>query len=40
MCMGRPDDPLEARLTTSGVILPHMELRVVDPETGVESDRA
>jgi fatty-acyl-CoA synthase len=34
MCLGRPGDPLEARLTTSGTILPHMELRVVDPETG------
>ncbi len=37
MCIGRPDDPLEARLTTSGTILPHMELRVVDPETGLDA---
>jgi fatty-acyl-CoA synthase len=37
MCLGRASDPLEARLTTSGQILPHMELRVVSLETGEEA---
>jgi fatty-acyl-CoA synthase len=34
MCLGRPDDPLEARLTTSGKPLPGMELRAIGLETG------
>ncbi|SFN79208.1 fatty-acyl-CoA synthase [Pseudonocardia ammonioxydans] len=33
-CVGSPDDPAEVRATTSGRPLPHMEARVVDPETG------
>jgi fatty-acyl-CoA synthase len=33
-CIGAPDDPPEARATTSGKPLRHMEVRVVDPETG------
>jgi fatty-acyl-CoA synthase len=33
MCMGDPDDPLELRLTTSGRLMPGMELRAVDPDT-------
>ncbi|MHA6626406.1 class I adenylate-forming enzyme family protein [Pseudonocardia sichuanensis] len=32
-CIGSPDDPPEARATTSGTPLRHMEIRVVDPET-------
>ena len=31
MCMGSPEDSLEARTTTSGRPLPGMELKVVDP---------
>jgi fatty-acyl-CoA synthase len=34
MCIGRTDDPLEARLTTGGRPLPGMEVRAIDPETG------
>ena len=34
LALGRPDDPLEARLTTGGHPMPGMEVRVVDPETG------
>jgi fatty-acyl-CoA synthase len=34
--LGRPDDPLEARITTSGRPFPNVELRVVDPETGAD----
>lgn len=33
-CIGSPDDPPEPRATTSGRALRHMEVRVVDPETG------
>jgi fatty-acyl-CoA synthase len=33
-CVGSPDDPPEVRATTCGVPLPHMQARVVDPETG------
>ena len=36
MCIGRTDDPLEARLTTSGRPLPGMEVRAIDPETGLD----
>ena len=32
--LGRIDDPLEARVTTSGRPFPNVELRIVDPETG------
>jgi fatty-acyl-CoA synthase len=32
--IGRPEDPLEKRLTTCGLPFPGVELRVVDPETG------
>jgi len=32
--VGWPDDPLEAKLETSGAPLPGMELRIVDPATG------
>jgi fatty-acyl-CoA synthase len=34
--IGRPEDPLEARLTTCGVPFPGVELRIVDPETGAD----
>ena len=37
LCLGLASDPLEARLTTSGRNLPHMELRVVDLDTGQEA---
>ncbi len=30
----RPDDPLERRVSTVGKVAPHVELKVVDPETG------
>src|ERR1700744_60276 len=33
MCIGRTDDPLEARLTTGGRPLPGMGVRAIDPET-------
>jgi fatty-acyl-CoA synthase len=29
-----PDDPLDIKVTTAGVPLPHVEIRVVDPSTG------
>jgi fatty-acyl-CoA synthase len=32
--VGWPDDPLEAKLETSGTPLPGMEMRIVDPQTG------
>ncbi|WP_313807466.1 AMP-binding protein [Sphingobium sp.] len=32
--VGWPDDPLEAKLETSGTPLPGMEIRIVDPQTG------
>lgn len=32
--VGWPDDPLEAKLETSGTPLPGMEMRIVDPATG------
>jgi fatty-acyl-CoA synthase len=32
--VGRPDDPIEAKLRTNGTVLPGMEMRIVDPETG------
>ena len=38
MCLGRPDDPLESRLTTSGKPVPGMELRVIDIETGEKAE--
>jgi len=34
--VGWPDDPLEAKLETSGTPLPGMELRIVDPATGAD----
>ncbi|GAA4556976.1 AMP-binding protein [Pseudonocardia xishanensis] len=34
LSMTAVDDPLEVRVTTGGLPLPHMEVRVVDPETG------
>jgi fatty-acyl-CoA synthase len=33
---GRPDDPDEIRLGNCGYILPTVQVKVVDPETGVE----
>jgi fatty-acyl-CoA synthase len=32
--VGWPDDPLEAKIETSGTPLPGMEMRIVDPATG------
>lgn len=32
--VGWPDDPLEAKLETSGTPLPGMEMRIVDPQNG------
>ncbi|HEX4737331.1 MAG TPA: AMP-binding protein [Allosphingosinicella sp.] len=32
--VGWPDDPLEAKLETSGTPLPGMEMRIVDPQSG------
>ncbi|MEW2502419.1 AMP-binding protein [Amycolatopsis sp. NPDC047767] len=32
-CVGSPDDPADVRATTSGKVLRHMEVRVVDPST-------
>jgi fatty-acyl-CoA synthase len=36
LCLGSQDDPLEARITTSGAAVDGMEVRVVDPETGLD----
>lgn len=36
LTVGHPDDPDDIRLTTGGHPLPDMEVRVVDPETGVD----
>ncbi|MFI5609973.1 class I adenylate-forming enzyme family protein [Amycolatopsis sp. NPDC051903] len=32
-CVGSPEDPADVRATTSGKVLRHMQVRVVDPET-------
>ncbi|GAC1561181.1 MAG: AMP-binding protein [Herpetosiphon sp.] len=32
----RTDDPIELRVSTVGRALPHVEVKIVDPETGVE----
>ena len=37
-CIGEPDDPLETRLTTSGRPLRSVEVRAVEPETGVDRE--
>lgn len=34
--VGLPDDPLDAKLETSGTPLPGMEMRIVDPATGAD----
>ncbi|MGW4487771.1 class I adenylate-forming enzyme family protein [Amycolatopsis sp. NPDC004368] len=34
-CVGSPEDPPDVRATTSGKVLRHMEVRVVDPATRV-----
>ena len=36
LTLTRPDDPYDARINTLGRVLPGMEIRVVDPETGDE----
>jgi fatty-acyl-CoA synthase len=36
LALSRPDDDLEHRFTTGGHPLPGMEVRIVDPETGVD----
>ena len=36
LTLTRPDDPYEVRINTLGRVLPGMEIRVVDPETGDE----
>jgi fatty-acyl-CoA synthase len=35
-CIGEADDPLETRLTTSGRPLRDVQVRTIDPETGVD----
>lgn len=37
--MTRTDDPLELRVSTVGRALPHVEVKIVDPETGKEVPR-
>jgi len=37
--VGWPDDPLEAKLETSGTPLPGMEMRIVDPQSGRDLPR-
>jgi fatty-acyl-CoA synthase len=37
--VGYPDDPLEAKLETSGVPLANMEMRIVNPSSGTELPR-
>lgn len=34
LTMGHPDDPLEVRVNTLGRLVPGMEVKIVDPETG------
>ncbi|WP_156679274.1 class I adenylate-forming enzyme family protein [Sphingomonas profundi] len=34
--VGWPDDPLEAKIATSGFVLPTMEMRIVDPVSGAD----
>ena len=34
--MSRTDDPLERRVATVGRVLPHVEAKIIDPETGQE----
>jgi acyl-CoA synthetase (AMP-forming)/AMP-acid ligase II len=36
VCTGSPDDPEQQRITRLGKPLPGMELRIIDPETGVD----
>ncbi len=36
VCRNRPDDPRDVRYRTQGRPLPGLEIRIVDPETGVE----
>ncbi len=33
----RPDDPLELRVSTVGKPLPHVEVKIIDPQTGEET---
>ncbi len=35
----RPHDPLERRVGTVGTVMPHQELKIVDPETGATVSR-
>ena len=37
VCLGRVDDPLEARINTSGRPFARSEVRIVDPETGEDA---
>ena len=32
--MSRPDDPLERRVSTVGSVMPHIEAKIIDPESG------
>ncbi|MGM7678559.1 AMP-binding protein [Microbacterium sp. A94] len=36
LTMGHPDDPLEVRVNTLGRVVPGMEAKIVDPDTGNE----
>jgi fatty-acyl-CoA synthase len=33
--MSRPHDPLERRVSTVGTVLPHIEAKIIDPQTGL-----
>ncbi|MCO6436758.1 MAG: AMP-binding protein [Phycisphaerae bacterium] len=35
----RPDDPIERRVSTVGRVMPHQELKIVDPMTGATAQR-
>jgi fatty-acyl-CoA synthase len=35
----RPDDPLDRRVSTVGRVHPHLEIKIIDPVTGVTVDR-
>ncbi|MCW3063226.1 MAG: hypothetical protein JWN32_398 [Solirubrobacterales bacterium] len=39
LALGSADDPPEKRTTTCGRLMPGMELKIIDPETGVERPR-
>ena len=33
-CQSRTDTPLDKRVSTVGLVQPHLEVKIIDPETG------